>query len=71
MGYNNTALSPGDKWELPTELPTGNMKPCGYVIAVEVNDLAILNSGKGSFYSGHYSWASIGFCLKKATTVVT
>jgi hypothetical protein len=60
-GSHNTSLSPGGDWELET---TG-MKPCGYVIVVRVNDLAILNSGKGA-YSGHYSYDSIGFCLKKA-----
>jgi hypothetical protein len=70
-GYNNTAPNPSDKWELPTV----NMKPCGYVIVVQAIDRAILDSARGSgkcpYYGGHYSYDSIGFCLKKATTVVT
>ena len=69
--HNNTAPKPGDKWELPT----GDMNPCGYVIVVEAIDRAILDSavssGHGPYYGGHYSYDSIGFCLKKPTTVET
>lgn len=56
-GLSNTAMAPGDDWDLDT---TG-MTPCGYTIHVTAIDRAILNSQK----NGHRSHASAGFCLEK------
>lgn len=56
LGYTNTALAPGDDWELDT---TG-MIPCGYTVHVNVWDCAIVNSGHGH----HHRHDSVGFCLE-------
>ncbi len=57
-GLLNTALAPGDDWELNTK----DMISCGYTIHVGVKDRAIVNSQS----VGHWSSASAGFCLEKA-----
>lgn len=54
-GLVNTAIAPGDKWELITK----DMLPCGYVIRVVAVDLAIVNSQSLGNWSSH----SAGFCL--------
>jgi len=56
-GIVQTAVSPGDAWELNTE----DMVKCGYVVVVEAVDRTIINSGA----VGHYSYASVGFCLRE------
>ncbi len=48
----------GDQWQLDT---TG-MKPCGYVVLLQVWDRAIVNSAPGSH---NYNSYDLGFCLKK------
>ena len=54
-GNSPTAPAPGDTWNLDT---TG-MKPCGYVIRIDVVDRAILDSQS----VGHFNFDSAGFCL--------
>ncbi|MGA7305484.1 MAG: hypothetical protein WBW88_11450, partial [Rhodothermales bacterium] len=54
-GTVNTAPAPGDVWQLDT---TG-MKPCGYVLHLQVVDRVIVNSQS----IGHHSPANVGFCL--------
>lgn len=56
-GLVNTALAPGDDWDLDT---TG-MMPCGYTIHVRARDRAIRNSQ----WVGHWRYASTGFCLEE------
>jgi hypothetical protein len=56
-GLVNTAMAPGNIWELKTD----GMKPCGYVIRVVVVDRAIVNSQS----VGHWNSNSAGFCLTK------
>ncbi len=57
-GLVNTAVAPGDIWELDT---TG-MRACGYIIRVTGKDLAIVNSQS----PGHYKNDSAGFCLEES-----
>lgn len=56
-GLINTAMAPGDDWELETK----DMIPCGYSIHVRARDRAIINSHK----NGHWIYASAGFCLEE------
>lgn len=51
-----SAPMPGDVWHLDT---TG-MKPCGYVVKLDVWDRTISGSGPGSH---NYKPADVGFCL--------
>lgn len=55
-GLVNTAVAPGDDWDLDTT----DMKACGYIIRVVAVDLAIVNSQS----PGHHASASAGFCLE-------
>ena len=55
-GLVQTAPAPGDGWTLDT---TG-MKPCGYVVRLDVVDRTIVNSQS----VGHHTPASVGFCLE-------
>lgn len=54
-GHSPTAPAPGDAWNLDTK----DMKPCGYIIRVDVVDRAIV----GSQSVGHSNSDSAGFCL--------
>jgi hypothetical protein len=54
-GTSPTAPAPGDTWNLDTK----GMKPCGYVIRIDVADRAILDSQR----VGHPNSGSAGFCL--------
>ncbi len=56
-GLVNTALTPGDDWELDTK----DMIPCGYTIHVRARDRAIINSEK----NGHWIYDHAGFCLEE------
>ncbi len=56
-GLVNTAVAPGDAWSLDTN----GMKPCGYVIRVDVVDRAIVNSQS----VGLWASSSDGFCLEE------
>ncbi len=56
-GLVNTAVAPGDSWELNTH----GMRACGYIIRVTGKDLAIINSQS----LGHYKSDSSGFCLEE------
>jgi hypothetical protein len=58
-----TAVAPGDKWELNTDAPE-KMKPCGYVVLVEARDRSILNSAS----QGNYNRQSVGLCLRAKGT---
>jgi hypothetical protein len=49
----------GDAWTLST----AGMRPCGYVIRLEVYDRSIVNSQPGS-HNGNYT--DVGFCLTEA-----
>lgn len=56
---SQTAVSPGDAWDLSTTTPA-EMAPCGYVVQLQVWDNSIVGSGPG----GHnYNHAEVGFCL--------
>lgn len=48
----------GDAWELDT---TG-MKPCGYVVLLQIWDRSIINSHPASH---NYNFYDVGFCLRK------
>jgi len=58
-GLVNTAVSPGDAWNLDTT----HMKSCGYVIRVVARDRAIVNSQS----VGHWASDSAGFCLEESS----
>jgi hypothetical protein len=51
----------GHAWSLDTGSPA-KMKPCGYVVRLEVSDRAILNSVPGGHNSNHIE---VGFCLRE------
>ncbi len=57
-GIVQTSPSPGDVWTLNTL----GMKPCGYVIELDVWDRTIVGSLPGS---GHHNYdrRDLGFCL--------
>ncbi|MGE5222793.1 MAG: hypothetical protein ACM3PY_10155 [Omnitrophica WOR_2 bacterium] len=48
----------GDPWTLNTS----NMKPCGYVVLLQVWDRSILNSVPGQH---NYNFYDVGFCLRE------
>lgn len=59
----NTSPAPapgGHGWTLDTQNPV-KMKPCGYVIRLDVSDRSIVNS-----YPGSHNWnhVEVGFCLR-------
>ena len=56
---DQTALAPGDAWTLDLGSPI-KMKPCGYVVRVDVSDRTIVGSQSG----GHnYSYTETGFYI--------
>ena len=55
-GLNNTAVAPGNPWNLDTTL----MVPCGYVIWVKAVERTIWDSQ----WIGNYRTSSAGFCLE-------
>ena len=60
-----SAYSPapsGHGWELDTGSPVA-MKPCGYVVRLDVSDRSILNSVPGQHNSNHIS---VGLCLRES-----
>jgi hypothetical protein len=57
-GKFGTAAAPGDPWNLDT----GNMDPCGYVVALEAWDRSIVGSTPG-VHNGAGPKA-VGFCLE-------
>src|ERR1019366_4335249 len=66
---NNTPVSPSSRAydTVPTTGETGtwtldttNMKPCGYVVRLDVWDRTIVSCDD----DGWFNWASLGFCLK-------
>jgi len=52
-----TFASGGHGWELDTS----KMKPCGYVVVLNVWDRSILNSVPGQHNHNYYD---VGFCLR-------
>jgi hypothetical protein len=50
----------GHAWSLNTGNPV-NMKPCGYVVRLDVSDRTIVNSVHGSHHSNHIE---VGLCLR-------
>jgi hypothetical protein len=56
-GITQTAVSPGDTWQLIT----GAMNPCGCVVLLQVWDRAIVNSQPGVH---NYNEKDVGFCLR-------
>jgi hypothetical protein len=52
-----TFAAGGDPWELDTS----KMKPCGYVVLLQVWDRSILNSVPGQH---NYNFYDVGFCLR-------
>lgn len=52
----------GHGWKLNTGTPV-KMKPCGYVVRLDVSDRSIVNSVPGSHNGNHIE---VGFCLRKA-----
>ncbi len=54
-----TGAYPGDPWTLDTS----KMKPCGYVVMLQVWDRSIVGSYPGSH---NYNHAEVGFCLRAA-----
>lgn len=59
-GNIQTAPAPGDLWSLNT----AGMKPCGYVVLLQVWDRSIVNSHPGSH---NYNHDDVGFCLRAAS----
>src|SRR5262249_54980035 len=55
-GTVQTAVAPGNAWTLNT----ASMKPCGYVIRVDVADRSIVNSAWGAH---NFASSTAGFCL--------
>jgi hypothetical protein len=55
-----TTPTAGHGWTLNTTSPV-KMKPCGYVVRLDVSDRTIVNSWPGSHNSGHIE---VGFCLR-------
>lgn len=54
-------VPPGSTWSLNISSPN-KMKPCGYVVVLEVRDRSIVNSVP---YSHNHSSTSVGFCLEE------
>ncbi|MBI3354625.1 MAG: hypothetical protein HY034_07045, partial [Nitrospirae bacterium] len=59
-GNIQTAPAPGDLWSLNT----AGMKPCGYVVLLQVWDRSIVNSHPDSH---NYNHDDVGFCLRAAS----
>ncbi len=59
-GTSETLPAPGNKWVLDTGSPK-KMKPCGYVVRLDVWDRSIVNSHPGSHNWNHIE---VGFCLR-------
>lgn len=57
---SQTPVSPGSSWSLNTAAPVA-MKPCGYVVRLDVWDRSIVNSQPGSHNWNHIE---VGFCLR-------
>ncbi|MEN6438119.1 MAG: hypothetical protein ABFD97_06015 [Syntrophobacter sp.] len=57
---SQTPGSPGSAWSLKTSAPV-EMKPCGYVVRLEVSDRSIVNSYPESHNRNH---VEVGFCLR-------
>jgi len=55
-----TTPTSGHDWTLNTASPV-KMKPCGYVVRLDVSDRTIVNSWPGSHNSGHIE---VGLCLR-------
>src|SRR5262249_8189002 len=61
LATTNPAPGPGGHgWTLDTGNPI-KMKPCGYVVRLDVLDRSIVNSVPGSHNGNHIS---VGFCLR-------
>jgi hypothetical protein len=52
----------GHGWKLDTSSPV-MMKPCGYVIRLDVSDRSIVNSGP---YAHNWNHIEVGFCVREA-----
>lgn len=52
-----TFAAGGDEWQLDTSA----MKPCGYVVLLQIWDRSILNSVPGQH---NYNYTDVGFCLR-------
>jgi hypothetical protein len=59
-GTSETLSYPGNKWVLDTGSPV-KMKPCGYVVRLDVWDRSIVGSQPGSHNWNH---TEVGFCLR-------
>ena len=59
---SSTAPASGAAWQLNTTSPDV-MKPCGYVVRLDVSDRCIRHSIPGQHNSNHMS---VGFCLREA-----
>jgi hypothetical protein len=57
---SQTPPSPGSTWSLDTANPK-KMKPCGYVVRLDVADCSIVGSQPGSHNWNHIE---VGFCLR-------
>lgn len=57
----STSQASGDAWKLNTTSPKV-MKPCGYVVRLDVSDRSILHSVPFAHNSAHIS---VGFCLRE------
>lgn len=57
---SQTPPSPGSTWSLDTGSPK-KMKPCGYVVRLDVWDRSIVGSHPGSHNGNHIE---VGFCLR-------
>lgn len=60
LAGTDPAPSPGHAWSLDTGNPK-KMKPCGYVVRLDVSDRSIVGSYPGSHNSNHIE---VGFCLR-------
>jgi hypothetical protein len=63
-GLASTSPAPapgGHAWSLDTSSPV-SMKPCGYVVRLDVSDRTIVGSMPGQHNSNHIE---VGFCLRK------
>jgi hypothetical protein len=64
LGLANTDPAPGPlghDWSLNTDSPI-HMKPCGYVVRLDVSDRTIVNSFPGGHNRNHIE---VGFCLRE------
>jgi hypothetical protein len=62
LAATDPAAAPaGHPWSLGTGAPV-QMKPCGYVVRLDVSDRTIVNSIPGSHHTNHIE---VGFCLRE------